>query len=623
MEKSVTELRNPKVDANNWKPRSVVWELTLACNLRCDHCGSRAGKKLPDEMSTDECLDVVRQLHELGVELITLSGGEPTLREDWDSIAREISHRNILVNMVTNGVYGNGLTAKEVALRASAAGMCNLGVSLDGAKEVHDTIRGAGTFDRTRDSVRTFVEKGLSITIMTTVNRLNVRHLWKVRDIAMELGARAIRFQLAKPMGTMNDHRDWVIDPGEVALLLPDIARMKQKGGIDVRVGDSLGYYGKPDKVLRDWSWRRKKTRWGGCQAGMQAIGIQANGDIKGCLSLQAGRGDADPFVEGNVRLHSLKDIWYRPGAFSYNRDFSIQSLTHDCKECDKATICRGGARCISTAMDGTLSHDEYCYYRLCGEGESTQWLTAGKTAAAAAVLALAVNTAACDNEKKTPSSTGSDDTSSEMSSDSDAMDTTNSTEPDYSAGPDPVTDNDDTASDTDADSAVLDYAVEPDTDEDTAVMDYAVEPDTGADTAVMEYGVEPDTGADTAVMDYAVEPDTEMDTAVMDYAVEPDTGADTAVMEYGVTPDYAVEPDAGLDSQDTAPDSAVTDYGVTPDYAVEPDTSVDSEDTAQDTAPVMDYAVTPDYAVEPDTGKDTGDTAPDTALMDYGLFPD
>jgi MoaA/NifB/PqqE/SkfB family radical SAM enzyme len=40
----------------------VVWELTLRCDLACDHCGSRAGKARPDELSTDEALDVVRQL---------------------------------------------------------------------------------------------------------------------------------------------------------------------------------------------------------------------------------------------------------------------------------------------------------------------------------------------------------------------------------------------------------------------------------------------------------------------------------------------------------------------------------------------------------------------------------
>jgi MoaA/NifB/PqqE/SkfB family radical SAM enzyme len=43
-------------------PVHVVWEITLACNLKCQHCGSRAGRPRPGELTTAECLDVVEQL---------------------------------------------------------------------------------------------------------------------------------------------------------------------------------------------------------------------------------------------------------------------------------------------------------------------------------------------------------------------------------------------------------------------------------------------------------------------------------------------------------------------------------------------------------------------------------
>ena len=51
-------------------PRNVVWELTLACNLRCRHCGSRAGKARDDELTEVESLDVVDQLAALGAERV-------------------------------------------------------------------------------------------------------------------------------------------------------------------------------------------------------------------------------------------------------------------------------------------------------------------------------------------------------------------------------------------------------------------------------------------------------------------------------------------------------------------------------------------------------------------------
>jgi MoaA/NifB/PqqE/SkfB family radical SAM enzyme len=43
-------------------PWACVWELTLACNLRCKHCGSIAGSKRQDELSLEENLRVADQL---------------------------------------------------------------------------------------------------------------------------------------------------------------------------------------------------------------------------------------------------------------------------------------------------------------------------------------------------------------------------------------------------------------------------------------------------------------------------------------------------------------------------------------------------------------------------------
>ncbi len=572
------------VTKKNWKPRSAVWELTLACNLRCDHCGSRAGRSLPDELNTAECLDLVSQLEALGCELITLSGGEPTLRDDWDIIARDIHQKGMYVNMVTNGVYGKHQSAREVATRALESGMCNVGVSIDGPKVVHDRIRGGGTFEKTTHSIKQFREVGLSTTVMTTVNRLNIAHLETVRDIAMALGANAVRYQLAKPMGTMDDHREWVIKPGEIATLLPRIAAMKQQGSIDVRVGDSLGYYGKPDKILRAYNWRRKKTRWGGCQAGMQAIGIQANGDIKGCLSMQAARGETDPFVEGNIRELSLADIWYKPGAFAYNRNFALDQLTHDCNACKQAALCRGGARCISSAVDGTVTHDDYCYYRLLSDQEQLSWATVGKSAAAAA-LVLSINTVGCSDDGGGPQTL-------------DASETTDAT--------DTYADSD-THTDTDTESAAA-----------TDTPDYAVEPETDSvsetDAPAPEYAVEPDSNSDT---DNETDSDTGVDTG-SDSISDTDSASDTSVdTTYGIGTD--TEPDAGpedtdtidtdtvdTDPIDTALDYAVEpDYAVMPEYAVEPDTETDTrlkQDT--DTWFEMDYAVELDYAVLPDGEK-------------------
>src|SRR5258708_21779246 len=73
-------------DVRNFTPVHVVWEITLACDLKCHHCGSRAGHVRNDELSTEEALDLVRQFARLGTREITLIGGAAYLTPDSSPI---------------------------------------------------------------------------------------------------------------------------------------------------------------------------------------------------------------------------------------------------------------------------------------------------------------------------------------------------------------------------------------------------------------------------------------------------------------------------------------------------------------------------------------------------------
>ena len=125
-------------DFKRYIPVHVVWEITLACDLKCMHCGSRAGHKRPDELNTAECLEVVDALARLGTREITLIGGEAYLRKDWTEIIRRICSHDIYVATQTGG---RNFTPQRLA-EAVDAGLGGLGVSLDGLQPLHDKLRG-------------------------------------------------------------------------------------------------------------------------------------------------------------------------------------------------------------------------------------------------------------------------------------------------------------------------------------------------------------------------------------------------------------------------------------------------------------------------------------------------
>ena len=77
-------------------PVHVVWEITLACDLKCLHCGSRAGARRQRELTTAECLDVVSSLARLEAREVTLIGGEAYLRSDWIEIVRAMRARDAM-----------------------------------------------------------------------------------------------------------------------------------------------------------------------------------------------------------------------------------------------------------------------------------------------------------------------------------------------------------------------------------------------------------------------------------------------------------------------------------------------------------------------------------------------
>src|SRR4051812_22188213 len=110
------------------RPIYAVWEITLRCDLGCQHCGSRAGGARPDELSSEECLDLVAQMAALGVKEVTLIGGEAYLRPDWLEIVAAVRRHGMDCTMTTGG---RGIT-EERAAQAAAAGLMSVSVSLDG-----------------------------------------------------------------------------------------------------------------------------------------------------------------------------------------------------------------------------------------------------------------------------------------------------------------------------------------------------------------------------------------------------------------------------------------------------------------------------------------------------------
>src|SRR5690606_33236705 len=168
------------------RPIYAVWEITLRCDLACRHCGSRAGHARADELSTEECLDLVEQMARLGVREVTLIGGEAYLRDDWTEIVRALAGHGISVTMTTGG---RGIDEQR-ARAAKAAGLESVSVSLDGLERTHDRLRGvSGSFRAALAALGHLRAAGVAVSVNTQINRLSMPELPELLELLGEVGA--------------------------------------------------------------------------------------------------------------------------------------------------------------------------------------------------------------------------------------------------------------------------------------------------------------------------------------------------------------------------------------------------------------------------------------------------
>lgn len=346
-------------DYRRYIPVHVVWELTLACDLKCLHCGSRAGKRRPNELTTAECLDVVARLARLGTREISLIGGEAYLRRDWTEIISAIRSHGMYCAVQTGG---RGLTPKRLDA-AIEAGLQGLGVSLDGLETLHEKLRGVkGAYKKALGALAHARAAGINISVNTQIGAEIMPELPELMEVVIAAGARQWQVQLTVAMGNAVDNDHLLLQPYRLYELMPLLARLYSEGvdrGLLMTVGNNIGYFGPYEHLWRGFGDER--IHWSGCSAGHTVLGLEADGTVKGCPSLATAS-----YAGGNIRDISLEEIWNTSPEIHFTRNRSTaDGLWGYCSDCYYADICRGGCTWTAHSLLGRAGNNPYCHYRV------------------------------------------------------------------------------------------------------------------------------------------------------------------------------------------------------------------------------------------------------------------
>jgi radical SAM protein with 4Fe4S-binding SPASM domain len=302
--------------------------LTHRCNLRCVHCLCQAGPEkgtLSEELSTKEiktALVEYSKLTEMG--RVTLTGGEPFLRSDLYEIVKhchELGLRPV--------IFTNGFLLDEEVMNRYAPFLVGIQVSLDGAtREVHDRVRGQGSFERAFRAIRLAKRAGKRVAIAVTLNPFNVEDF---RANYTELSDIVAGAEVAVNVGS-------VFAKGRALETWPGDTFDNLVSEVDELSEKFLALRGER-RFLGEGQKKRINCGFG------PGMTLDQDGTVYPC-----NKGTAFPM--GSVKTDPMDKIHEKVLALYY--ETSVDNVP-DCKDCDVRYRCGGRCRVVCLEERGSL----------------------------------------------------------------------------------------------------------------------------------------------------------------------------------------------------------------------------------------------------------------------------
>jgi len=319
----------------------LQWHIIHRCNLRCTHCYQEdyAAELTGEQLEGIFCqyLDFCRKYGYKGH--INFTGGEPLLSPELFPLLALCEENGITYGLLTNG------TLIDEALAERLGRLKNLSfvqVSIDGTRATHDSVRGAGNFDRAFAGLRLIKKAGIQTMAAFTCHKGNYKELRQVIKTVRREGIDRFWADRLIPMGSS---REEILSTGEyrsvISILTREHFRKPLFSHTDVHLNRSIQFLEGGDCYYH-------------CSAGVNLLTLLADGTLLPCRRL--------PLPIGNCLEKDMISLYENSPLI---RELREMKIPEKCLRCAKAEKCRGGAKCLSYAITGTYDiKDINCYLR-------------------------------------------------------------------------------------------------------------------------------------------------------------------------------------------------------------------------------------------------------------------
>ncbi|SET17084.1 radical SAM protein [Anaerobranca gottschalkii] len=288
-------------------PLGVQFEITSKCNLKCRHCynDSLPGKGNND-LTEAEWLKIAETVSKNGALTVTISGGEPLLKE---TLVRKMlaifeHNPNMTVGIITNGWL---VTEDFVNFYSKIKNNKWVQVSIDGAyPHEHDWVRNKkGSWERAVRAAELFIQASIPTRIAHTCHRGNYKDLWKMAELSVLLGASSFVYTPILNAGrAYHERENLILTKDELQEYKMISAEIKQKYSDYLKISEGVQF--------KDYFSRF---------AILPAMGalIRPEGNLKIDCAI--------PVVFGNLRQESFENIWLQRASLGWQNPVVIDYI--------------------------------------------------------------------------------------------------------------------------------------------------------------------------------------------------------------------------------------------------------------------------------------------------------
>lgn len=354
---------NPTVSNSLTAPVKAYLTVTDRCNLRCKHCFGAFG--VGNEMSLQQVEYVLDQLEEAGVCEIGLTGGEPFYHPEIYTIITMIVERGFTLQTTTNGTLIN---QEFIDTFQKYGKKCfRLSLSFDGIPELHDSIRGRGSFEKAMSSARLLKKNGIEFAFNTVINARNIKSLNEFLQIMFDEGIYSGSFNIIQPVGRAKNNAELLFSR-EPSVMCQQVQFVKNCiHRFAEMTGKSQYMYGlsiQPDgsETYGDMGFLAE-IGLKGCAAGANIVTICSDGRLLPCIFIE------EFLCEEGMEFEPIFDkplleIWDTSKPFTYMRN---RDVDNQCKKCEfYQKQCTSVCPAMSTYYYGNSSTPmPYCQHNI------------------------------------------------------------------------------------------------------------------------------------------------------------------------------------------------------------------------------------------------------------------